>query len=1306
MRFSVLNIATVERKVDGTQKIVRISLLGDKTALQEYKPAMPQYRSGGALVPLPGGGSQPTENAWEDVQDRLTIDISARRPGTTIRTLRRIGALLVKAVQYWTTEYQNEPVWLEARATGDTAMRYALVKTWSLPQHNNPYTNPFVGWQESALVDLDLTIVHVTWESASPAECKEGEEVRSSDYGHLCFELTRLGYVDYGNDVSLANLPTGVEGFEVECWARFGGNADEVQFIVLKSGWALMFAPEQGLYGSVQGTLRQAYSIGGLEALDGRWHHLAMVFNPADKQIYLAVDGKWLSSYIARGPQGGIYNDDRLYKLWVGTTPWMPEHQLNGAVMNLLVYSAPRHKIDIDFIPMERCAYPISEINPVTTRLATVIAQNHGSIVLDRSRHGNHGTMYGAVQWQTDCMNTIAVSCNCVGLSSFQELNYTGWQVCNTGPDDTINAMLRFGDTMIACQDRGVSGACVWYTIDGISWNAATTTGMGNCKAMVRSGEYVYLVSNNTTTGQVTCYRSDDGNTWTLRSADVAEGAASVGRCSIAAMPDGTLYIACTTGIYRSADGGTTWTRVHGGAPCRSVIYHPEHGCLYATRPGSGGPGSVSALLISHDGTTWNVVTTCDEYQLYEAYYDDANGWLLISCFNASSPMWYLVVWYDGKLIVIERLDITRNPTGVARDGEGRRYLSFGDGSIFVSSDDWLVGEASGSVGGWAAGLTYYSPTDCLYVGSSGCIYRFCNDPIRMGCEETCTDEVMIANKQNTAQLTNIKVYDSGAGIYYDVFPGDTAYYLLPPSCGAGDMVYFGITSGTNSGPFSSLVFDLETAMDAAAYAAVWEYYNGTWTALDTVDETDLFRRVGVGVVSFRPPTDWSTATVDGVTAWWVRLRVTALTDRISVPIQAGRHVYTVVRPCFQIDDDEIGGDLDALARILLRNRCDDEEEDVPLTRCNRVLAGLRSDERGPHFVMCININSQNPYGISVSGCTLAYRPDVPSYRYCQNRLQSLTEYTDISKIRWDHSIARSFYGRHRIFLRCALKYHTSPPGSGVPDEVWLRMRFQNGRGGTGVTTDAVQFAAMDDASDNYNDFTLLDFGTVQFPVSSHLDDVDWPDSFGVYIQAKTESSTSLWLYLYDLIIVPADEWIADVSDVAFVSPYAQRGGHVEKDYRLDVDGIWFRKRGRRALVRGRDDAISAVYQFIAPSPPVLHPHQKQSVYVLSASGYLRGKHRGLNNADTLSDNYVNFIRAGVRVGDVVYNLTDGSQAVITAVTTTTVGGELGGGTDNDWDSGDQYIILCPYWHAYPHIIHSVQAQATYRYLSLRGDAS
>ena len=97
------------------------------------------------------------------------------------------------------------------------------------------------------------------------------------------------------------------------------------------------------------------------------------------------------------------------------------------------------------------------------------------------------------------------------------------------------------------------------------------------------------------------------------------------------------------------------------------------------------------------------------------------------------------------------------------------------------------------------------------------------------------------------------------------------------------------------------------------------------------------------------------------------------------------------------------------------------------------------------------------------------------------------------------------------------------------------------------------------------------------------------------------------------------------------------------------------------------------------------------------------GTHTGAANASVLTDSYADFLRAGVIAGMIIYNYTDGSEAIITGVTQTTITGTLAGGADNDWDVGDKYLIVAPLWIADPEVLHSVSLEAASRLLSMRG---
>lgn len=71
------------------------------------------------------------------------------------------------------------------------------------------------------------------------------------------------------------------------------------------------------------------------------------------------------------------------------------------------------------------------------------------------------------------------------------------------------------------------------------------------------------------------------------------------------------------------------------------------------------------------------------------------------------------------------------------------------------------------------------------------------------------------------------------------------------------------------------------------------------------------------------------------------------------------------------------------------------------------------------------------------------------------------------------------------------------------------------------------------------------------------------------------------------------------------------------------------------------------------------------------------GVHDGGDNESDLGDSSSPWIGRNL-VGMVVYNTTDGSMGTITANDDDSVTASLSGGTDNDWDDGDAYVIAEP----------------------------
>ncbi len=70
------------------------------------------------------------------------------------------------------------------------------------------------------------------------------------------------------------------------------------------------------------------------------------------------------------------------------------------------------------------------------------------------------------------------------------------------------------------------------------------------------------------------------------------------------------------------------------------------------------------------------------------------------------------------------------------------------------------------------------------------------------------------------------------------------------------------------------------------------------------------------------------------------------------------------------------------------------------------------------------------------------------------------------------------------------------------------------------------------------------------------------------------------------------------------------------------------------------------------------------------------GTHNGSNNSASLVDTTKNFNNYDIRVGfDELKNNTDGGRGIITSFTGTTITATLSGGTENDFDTNDAYVV-------------------------------
>ncbi len=437
------------------------------------------------------------------------------------------------------------------------------------------------------------------------------------------------------------------------------------------------------------------------------------------------------------------------------------------------------------------------------------------------------------------------------------------------------------------------------------------------------------------------------------------------------------------------------------------------------------------------------------------------------------------------------------------------------------------------------------------------------------GRAATCDDEVYLANKQNMARLTNI--FQADGAVLTELLGTAFPQSLFPAVPLANDAVYFGASTlaTVDSGPFCSLVFDIATAAVyvPVAQTAIWEYWNGAWVALTVQDNTasgadDPFSVTGVNSVHWVQPSDWVTTNdTTAITGWWVRCRINA--GNPTTATQQVRDVYTITWPYVEIDEDEVGGDLSALAQILLTNQSDDAGN----TYTSRAVCGLRSVSRGFDFAPFLNCANDGPTGSqNANGIVVSYDATVSDIEKASSVTGAYARYNPVGveamamrvQFAMDNRIASQYVGRFHGYVRAS-----QPNGSVGDFSVRVVTKF-----GAGFQ----EWVSESAATYVLNQWQVLDVGTVLMPAPGEILSDKTFDAI-IQIQASA-SNAAADLYIYDLVLIPVDEWAGDFRD----SDEAGSGAAAGNADKIDIDSVLMPRASIRSTVEngvtGYTDAV------------------------------------------------------------------------------------------------------------------------------------
>lgn len=393
------------------------------------------------------------------------------------------------------------------------------------------------------------------------------------------------------------------------------------------------------------------------------------------------------------------------------------------------------------------------------------------------------------------------------------------------------------------------------------------------------------------------------------------------------------------------------------------------------------------------------------------------------------------------------------------------------------------------------------------------------------GQEFTCANANFIGNRRSGV-LTHIFYFDDSAATFSSNLLTETLpFNLLPATPAVDDLIYFiSETNNPLSAPIGGVVTDLLTAMSGVT--GVMEYYNGSWNTLPTAYTPDFssapFQSQGINSLHARHQSDTTPPTVNSITGWAIRFRVTSVASPES-PVVQNRYPYALGWNEISLSEDDLGGDLPPLLNILLYNRSDDTGALLPVNiAANRVIMGSRSIRRGDLFTSVINLGDlQNPAGVTVDdglNTTFEDDPQAPTGRVAFFDPVGTSIATRVT-VTFDEALSQHYKGVFKPFVRVKQV-------GGVAGDMGVRLSIGLYSASNTIYTSDLLFTTTID------EIEVFEFREVTLPPNLDIIKANEAIAGLVFSLAGINSNvTPPDLAFIDLYLMPIDEFSFDTAD-------------------------------------------------------------------------------------------------------------------------------------------------------------------------------
>lgn len=167
-------MSSILRITDGTEIVDLLNLHG--WLLQDWSPAVPEPKTIFRSSPLVSG-RQLAYRTMDNITDTFNMVVTGVNQNEVILSIQTLQRLLEKAVEYWTSGWQNVPVWIEAQEPCDEELRYSTIVDYKLTGFGSPYAQPFFSGRPTT--EAILVIEHKFWQDTVPGDIGKCVELYS-----------------------------------------------------------------------------------------------------------------------------------------------------------------------------------------------------------------------------------------------------------------------------------------------------------------------------------------------------------------------------------------------------------------------------------------------------------------------------------------------------------------------------------------------------------------------------------------------------------------------------------------------------------------------------------------------------------------------------------------------------------------------------------------------------------------------------------------------------------------------------------------------------------------------------------------------------------------------------------------------------------------------------------------------------------------------------------------------------------------------------------------------------------------------